>query len=130
MAICLVNDPTSDPPCWPRSTLTLTSTPGPQRCRLFSGTCATGRVRGVYSIGDAEAEVIEAQVLGTSEISGKLVRDIDFPEGALLGAVLRGELFMPKGSSRIEEGDVITVFSLSSDIPEVERLLQVSVDFF
>lgn len=90
-----------------------------------------GRVRGVYSIGDAEAEVIEAQVLGTSEISGQIVREVDFPESALLGAVKRGEeVFIPKSTSRIEEGDIIIVFALSSDIPEVERLLQVSVDFF
>ncbi|MEM1361205.1 MAG: Trk system potassium transporter TrkA [Pseudomonadota bacterium] len=90
-----------------------------------------GRVRGVYSIGDAEAEVIEAQVLGTSEISGQIVREVDFPESALLGAVKRGdEIFFPKSTSRIEEGDIITVFALSADIPEVERLLQVSVDFF
>ena len=38
-----------------------------------------GRIRGVYSIGDAEAEVIEAQVLGTSAIAGKLVRDVELP---------------------------------------------------
>ena len=46
-----------------------------------------GRIRGVYSIGDAEAEVIEAQVLSTSPIAGQLIRDIDFPEGVLVGAV-------------------------------------------
>jgi len=32
--------------------------------------------------------------------------------------------------TRIEEGDVIALFALSKDIPEVERLLQVSIDFF
>ena len=36
-----------------------------------------GRIRAVYSIGDGEAEVIEAQVLGTSAIAGKAVRDAD-----------------------------------------------------
>ena len=35
-----------------------------------------GRVRAIYSIGDAEAEVIEAQVLGTSTIAGRMVREI------------------------------------------------------
>ncbi|MCR9086559.1 MAG: Trk system potassium transporter TrkA [Rhodobacteraceae bacterium] len=130
MSICLVNDPSLLPLLGP---LEIDAYINPRSTTVSSilRHIRHGRVRGVYSIGDAEAEVIEAQVLGTSEISGKLVRDIDFPEGALLGAVMRGdEIFMPKGSSRIEEGDVITVFSLSSDIPEVERLLQVSVDFF
>ncbi|WP_425050460.1 Trk system potassium transporter TrkA [Psychromarinibacter sp. S121] len=90
-----------------------------------------GRVREVYSIGDAEAEVIEAQVLSTSPIAGQLLRDIDFPEGVLVGGVMKGgEMFRPAGNMRIDEGDVIAIFSLSADVPEVERLLQVSIDFF
>ena len=36
----------------------------------------------------------------------------------------------PKGSTRIDEGDVIALFSMAADVPEVERLLQVSIDFF
>lgn len=90
-----------------------------------------GRVRDIYSVGDAEAEVIEAQVLSTSPISGRPVRDIEFPEGVLLGAVLKGDkLLKPHGNMRIEEGDIVVMFALSHDVPEVERLLQVSIDFF
>ncbi|MTH77185.1 Trk system potassium transporter TrkA [Paracoccus aestuariivivens] len=90
-----------------------------------------GRVRDIYSIGDAEAEVIEAQVLSTSPIAGRPIRDIDFPEGALLGAVLkRDRVVKPTGDLRIEEGDIIIIFALAKDVPEVERLLQVSIDFF
>jgi trk system potassium uptake protein TrkA len=36
----------------------------------------------------------------------------------------------PTGATRINEGDVIALFSMSADVPEVERLLQVSIDFF
>ena len=90
-----------------------------------------GRVKGVYSIGDAEAEIIEAQVLSTSPLSGQRIKDIDFPEGVLVGGVLKeGKLVMPKASLRFDEGDVIALFAVSKDIPEVERLLQVSIDFF
>ncbi len=90
-----------------------------------------GSVRKVYSVGDAEAEVIEAQVMGTSPLSGELVRDIDWPEGAMIGAVIkRGEILVPKGDTRIEEGDVLVVFALSSDIPMIEKLFQVNIDFF
>ncbi|PIE08933.1 MAG: Trk system potassium transport protein TrkA, partial [Rhodobacterales bacterium] len=90
-----------------------------------------GRVRGVYSIGDAEAEVIEAQVLSTSPISGQRIRDIDFPEGVKVGGVRKGsEVVKPSGSLRIDEGDVIVLFCMMPDVPEVERLLQVSIDFF
>ncbi|MFT4013211.1 MAG: Trk system potassium transporter TrkA [Paracoccus sp. (in: a-proteobacteria)] len=90
-----------------------------------------GRVRDIYSIGDAEAEVIEAQVLSTSPLAGRPIRDIEFPEGVLLGAVQKGgRVIKPVGDLRIEEGDIVVIFALASDIPEVEGLLQVSIDFF
>jgi trk system potassium uptake protein TrkA len=88
-------------------------------------------VRAVYSIGDAEAEVIEAEVMSTSPMAGQRIRDIDFPEGALVGAILRnGEVMRPVGELRIEEKDVIAIFAMAADVPEVERLMQVSIDFF
>ncbi|MFD1882842.1 Trk system potassium transporter TrkA [Paracoccus pacificus] len=90
-----------------------------------------GRVTDVYSIGDAEAEMIEAQVLSTSPIAGKLVRDAGFPSGALLGGVLKGDKLMkPLPDLRIEEGDVVAIFALARDVQQVERLLQVAIDFF
>jgi len=88
-------------------------------------------VRAVYSVGDAEAEVIEAQVLTTSPMAGKLLRDIDFPEGALVGGVLKGgKMNKPRGNLRIEEGDVVAIFAMAAQVAEVEALLQVSIDFF
>jgi len=70
-------------------------------------------------------------VLSTSPIAGQLIRDIDFPEGVLVGAVMQGEqIKKPSGSLRIEEGNVIVLFAMAHDIQEVERLLQVSIDFF
>jgi len=90
-----------------------------------------GSVRKVYSVGDAEAEVIEAQVMGTSPLSGELIRDIDWPEGAMVGAVIkRNEILLPRGDTRIEEGDALIVFALSSDISVIEKLFQVNIEFF
>ena len=75
--------------------------------------------------------MIEAQVLSTSPLAGKMIRDIDFPEGVLVGAVMQGDkVLKPRGDLRMEEGDVIALFAMASDVPEVERLLQVSIDFF
>ncbi|PWE33152.1 Trk system potassium transporter TrkA [Maritimibacter sp. 55A14] len=130
LAISLINDPT------------LTSLMEPLNIDAFINPRTTtvssilrhirhGRVRAVYSIGDAEAEVIEAQVLSTSPISGQAIRDIPFPEGVLVGAMMRrGKVMRPTGKTRIEEGDVIVLFAMAADVAEVERLLQVSIDFF
>ncbi|NBB97885.1 MAG: Trk system potassium transporter TrkA [Alphaproteobacteria bacterium] len=90
-----------------------------------------GRVRSVYMLGDREAEVIEAQVLGTSQMAGRAVRDIAFPEGALLIGVLRKGGFMkPNSSTILQEGDLIVIFALTEDVPKVDELLQVAVEFF
>jgi trk system potassium uptake protein TrkA len=40
------------------------------------------------------------------------------------------KILKPSGSLRIEEGDHVVLFSLSADVAEVERLLQVTIDFF
>jgi trk system potassium uptake protein TrkA len=130
MAICLINDPTLTPLMAP---LDIDAYINPRTTTVSSilRHIRHGRVRDVYSIGDAEAEVIEAQVLSTSQIAGKELREIDFPEGVLIGVVRKGgEVIRPAGETKIEEGDVITIFSLSAEVPEVEKLLQVSVDFF
>ncbi len=75
--------------------------------------------------------MIEAQVLSTSPIAGRQIRDIEFPEGVLVGALMKGDkVVKPTGDTRIEEGDVIALFAMAKDVPEVERLLQVSIDFF
>ncbi|WP_106744279.1 Trk system potassium transporter TrkA [Yoonia maritima] len=130
MAICLINDPTLVPLMAP---LDIDAYINPRATTVSSilRHIRHGRVRGVYSIGDAEAEVIEAQVLGTSPIAGQKIKEISFPEGTLIGGLMKQNKFIkPTGETRIEEGDVIAIFAMSSDVPEVERLLQVSIDFF
>lgn len=90
-----------------------------------------GRVKAIYSLEDGRAEIIEAQVLSTSPMAGKLLRDLPLPEGVLLGLLRKGtEVVQPHPDLRISEGDHITLFVLAADIPEVERLLQVAVDYF
>jgi len=130
LSISLVNDPTLVPLMEPMG-LDAYINPRATTVSSILRHIRHGRVRGVYSIGDAEAEVIEAQVLGTSSIAGSHIRDIDFPEGVLVGAVRKGEdIHKPSGGLRVEEGDVIVLFALASDVPQVEQLLQVSIDFF
>ncbi len=129
-AIALVNDPT------------LSSLLEPLNIDAFIHPRATtvssilrhirhGRVRQVYSIGDAEAEVIEAEVMSASSIVGSKIRNIDFPEGATIAAVQKGEeVLRPNGDTRLDEGDIVVIFSLVGDVPEVERLFQVSINYF
>jgi len=83
------------------------------------------------SVGDAEGEVLEAEVMSTSSIAGVALRDVGFPEGVLVGGVRKPEgIVKPSGALRIEAGDVVVIFALAADVAAVERLLQVSVDYF
>lgn len=130
MSICLVNDPTLVPLMKPMG-IDAYINPRATTVSSILRHIRHGKVREVYSIGDAEAEIIEAQVLSTSSIAGKKIRDIDFPEGVLVGAVMKNnKTIRPNGGLRIDEGDVIALFALTKDVPEVEQLLQVTIDFF
>lgn len=130
MAIALINDPTLEPMM---ELLGIDAYINPRSVTVSSilRHFRHGRVRAVYSIGDAEAEVIEAEVLSTSPMSGQKMRDIDFPEGVIVGAIRKGDkVLRPTGKMVVEEGDQLVIFTMAKDVAEVERLLQVSIDFF
>jgi trk system potassium uptake protein TrkA len=130
MTIALVNDPSLVPLLDP---LGIDAHINPRATTVSSilRHVRHGRVRSIYTIGDGEAEVIEAQVLSTSPLAGKAIGQIGFPEGALVGAVRkRGTFVKPTGSTELEEGDLLVIFALSKDVPEIERLLQVAVEYF
>jgi trk system potassium uptake protein TrkA len=130
MSIALVNDPTLAPLMAP---LDIDAYINPRATTVSSilRHIRHGRVRRIYSIGDAEAEVIEAQILSTSPMTGRQIREIEFPEGVLVGAVMKGDkVLKPTGELRLEAGDFVAMFAMSPDVREVERLLQVSIDFF
>lgn len=128
--IALINDPTLVPMMGP---LGIDAYINPRATTVSSilRHIRHGRVRAIYSVGDAEAEVIEAEVLSTSPMAGRMIGEVDFPEGVLVGAVRKGgKVIRPGARTRIEEGDVVAIFALAKDVPEVERLMQVSIDFF
>ncbi|MEE4189032.1 MAG: Trk system potassium transporter TrkA, partial [Roseobacter sp.] len=99
--IALINDPTLVPLMGP---LGIDAYINPRATTVSSilRHIRHGRVRAVYSIGDAEAEVIEAEVLSTSPLAGRKISEIEFPEGVLVGAVRKGDkVIRPLGSTRI-----------------------------
>jgi len=90
-----------------------------------------GKVRAVYSVGGGEAEVIEAQVMATSPIAGKRLRDIGFPAGSIVGAVkTQSGMVRPSGDTLISVGDVLVVFAVRDAVRKVEGMFRVSMDFF
>ncbi len=130
LAIALVNDPALEDMISP---LKLDAVINPRATTVSSilRHVRHGRVQSVYTIGDGEAEVIEAQVLSTSPLAGRTVAESRLPEGAIIGALEReGKLLKLTGRTEIRPNDRLVIFALRDDVPEVQRLLQVAVEFF
>ncbi len=90
-----------------------------------------GRIRGVYSLFEGEAELLEAEALETSTLVGKPLKEVDFGDGVRIGAIIRAsEVIMPVGSTRIEAGDLVIVFAIAEKVRQVEQMFRVSLDFF
>jgi trk system potassium uptake protein TrkA len=81
-----------------------------------------GRVLSVTSFREEEAEAIELIAAPGSKFVGKMLRDVRFPRGAIVGAIARpdGQVCVPRGDISIEAGDRVIFFTLESIVPELE----------
>ncbi|RMG69124.1 MAG: Trk system potassium transporter TrkA [Calditrichaeota bacterium] len=74
------------------------------------------------SLPGIDAEVIEFVAAKGSRITRKPIKDLNFPKGAIVGAVLHdGRLIIPKGDTRIQPGDRVVVFSLPVALHNLSR---------
>jgi trk system potassium uptake protein TrkA len=82
-----------------------------------------GEVVAMTRLNNLNAEILEFIVKPNSAVSGKLIREIDFPRLATIGGVIRdGEGVIALGSFKIKEGDRVVVCCLPSAIPKIEKL--------
>jgi trk system potassium uptake protein TrkA len=90
-----------------------------------------GRVRAVYSLGTGFGELIEAEILETSSLAGRAIRDADLPEGVLFGAVVRGaEVIIPRADTLVRAGDRVVMFVAAAAVKHVEKLFSVRLEYF
>ncbi|MCK5575573.1 MAG: Trk system potassium transporter TrkA [Sphingomonadales bacterium] len=90
-----------------------------------------GRIRGLFTVRAGEAEVIEAELMEQSTLVGSKLNEIDLPNGAIVGAVVRAdEVIMPRGDLEFEAGDRVVLFAKSDVVRKVEQLFTVRIDFF
>jgi trk system potassium uptake protein len=93
-----------------------------------------GDVVEVHSLRRGAAEAIEAIAHGdktSSKVVGNAIEDIALPEGASIGAVVRGdEVIIAHHDTRIESEDHVILFLQDKRrVAEVEQLFQVGVTF-
>jgi trk system potassium uptake protein TrkA len=90
-----------------------------------------GRIRAVHSIREGLAEVIEAEALETSPLTGKPLREVKLPAGIIVGAVVRGDqVIMPRGDTVIRPNDKVIIFAAAGLVKKVEKLFSVRLEFF
>ena len=81
------------------------------------------------------AEALEAVAHGdyrSSKVVGRAIAQIHLPEGATIGAIVRGdEVILATGDVVIQAEDHVIIFvSNKKQIPAVEQLFQVGLSFF
>ena len=93
-----------------------------------------GDVAAVHSLRRGAAEALELIAHGdrqSSKVVGRRIDEIELPNGATIGAIVRGkEVIMGHRDQQIEEEDHVIVFVINkSMIHKVEKLFQVSAGF-
>lgn len=82
-----------------------------------------GSVLAVATLKGTRAEGIEFDVSARFPHAGRPLRTVRFPQGSLIGAIIRGDKpIIPQGEDTIEVGDRVIVFVLPETRPRVEEL--------
>jgi trk system potassium uptake protein len=72
---------------------------------------------------ESGAEMIELRVPERCRVAGRPLSEAGFPQGAIVGALLRdGEVVIPTGRDVLRPGDDAVVFTVEDAVDEVERL--------
>jgi trk system potassium uptake protein TrkA len=77
----------------------------------------------VATFKDTDAEAISFAVSSASPVVGTPLKNVDFPDGTIVAAIVRGEtVIVPRGSDQLQTGDTAIVFALRNAVEPVTRL--------
>lgn len=90
-----------------------------------------GRIRTIHSLRDNFGEVIEAEALGTSNVLGKTVGEINVPHSLMIGAIFReNQILVPRNDTVIKIHDRVILMVTSAAIKKFEKLFAVRLEYF
>lgn len=73
-----------------------------------------------------QAEIIEVVATPGMKMVGDILQNLNLPKGVLIASIYRqGEVIIPDGNARIKDGDRVIMFSLLSDIADLEKLMKI-----
>ncbi len=90
-----------------------------------------GKIISVAPLKGEHAEAIEAEALESSDLVNLPLSKVKFPKGSLVGAIVRNdEIIIPLGDSVIKPKDRLIIFTLRREVPKLEKLLTVKLEYF
>ena len=86
-----------------------------------------GTIETAYTILNGEYEVIEAEIIETSELINKELKNSNLPDGIRIGAVLRkDEIIIPRLSFVFQKEDIVVFLAKRDQLPVVENIFRIS----
>ena len=86
-----------------------------------------GTIENAYSILNGEYEVIEADIIETSELINKELKNSNLPDEIRIGAILRGEdIIIPRSNFVFQKDDVVVFLAKIDQLPIVENMFRIS----
>ena len=86
-----------------------------------------GTIETAYTILNGEFEVIEAEIIDSSELINKELKNSNLPDDIRIGAILRkNTIIIPTSKFIFEKKDIVVFLAKRDQLPLVERLFQIS----
>jgi trk system potassium uptake protein TrkA len=86
-----------------------------------------GTIENAYTISNGEYEVIEAEIIETSELINKEIKNSNLPDDIRIGAVLRDKkVIIPKSDFVFQKNDNVVFIAKNDSIPIVENIFRLS----
>lgn len=84
-----------------------------------------GELLSYASLEGIDAEVMEFKAISGSDVTKDKIKDVDFPKGAIVGGLVRGEeSIIATGETQIKPGDSVVVICLPDKVSIVEELFR------
>ena len=86
-----------------------------------------GTIENAYSILNGEYEIIEAEIIETSELINKELKNSDLPDEIRVGAILRGdEVIIPRSNFVFKKEDIVVLLAKKDFLHVVENMFRIS----
>ena len=86
-----------------------------------------GTIETAYSISNGDYEVIEAEIIDSSELINKELKNSNLPENIRIGAILRkNDIIIPSSKFIFKKKDIVVFLAKRDQLPIVENLFRIS----